>query len=304
MSTIFATRRGYFYQDKYALLSFLTHFLAKDLIELYIDYPFDTPNQRSMDLKLKLKSGEGFIEKVCGIKTGENFKKDKSTENSHQIKDAFIELMMYKSLPIPDSTVLEMNLVVRPPLKDNILDCHRHLRKLDGRRNYQGEAKEAADWLSVYLSMSEFPTGRSIFPFLKMIKILDSLNDLPDSSGEDEGNLDQVIVRKIETLERDFYVTSTNHELRTELLAYNLIYLCQKYAGTGTNLVPILTAALFDFFAHRKIIHRMDSGLSLEDALRDVERRYVTWRDGTSVIASEQTLPTIVNVTEGGSLNE
>lgn len=303
MSTIYATRQGYLYQDKFALLSFLTHFLAKDLLELYVDFPFDDPNQRSMDLRFILRDGEGKIEKICGVKTGDRFKNDTGTsDDSSQIRDAFKELNVYDSIARPADTTLIMSLVINPPFRDKISDCWRHLHKINGKHNYADEVITSADWLHIYLSMSEFRDGRSMFGFLKKIKIEDSYSDLLDSEGEEMSPLDYMIKGKVEELEKIFGVDSKNHELPTELLISKLLYICQKNAGNGRDIVDLFKKAVLDFFARRGIVNRNDN-TDYEKALEEMERKYTIWQSRDLVVVVERSVPTVGAMTEGGDTN-
>ncbi|OGE25744.1 hypothetical protein A2780_02545 [Candidatus Daviesbacteria bacterium RIFCSPHIGHO2_01_FULL_41_45] len=303
MSTIKATRQGFLYQDKYALWLFLTHFLSKNLAELYIDYPFgETAQQRSMDLRLILKESEDRVEKVYGIKTGESFKLDMTTEHSSQIKEAFKELRLYEA--VPHLAILDMLLIISPPLKSKIADCWNQLEKLDGKANYGGEAKNAADWLFDYLEIAEFANGRGMFTFLKKIKIRDSYPDIPDGEGEDESPLDAIIIRKIQKFAETLGVNSTDTELPPELLFHQMLYLCQKHAGTGIDIAPILKMNILNFFAHRNMINRSGTA-DFGESLREIERRCKTWEEADLLVVVTplpQISPAVAS--EGGNINE
>ncbi len=302
MSTIKATRQGFLYQDKYALWLFLTHFLSKNLAELYIDYPFgETVQQRSVDLRLILRESEDQVEKVYGIKTGESFKLDMTTEHSSQIKEAFKELRLYEA--VPHLATLEMLLIISPPLKRKIADCWNQLEKLDGKTNYGGEAKNAADWLFDYLEITEFVNGREMFAFLKKIKIKDSYPDVPDGEGEEESPLDAIIIRKIQKFAEALRVNSTDTELPPELLFHQMLYLCQKNAGTGLNIVPLLKKSILDFFAHRNMINRNGTA-DFGESLREIERRCKTWEEAAIVVVTPLSQISPAVASEGGNIHE
>ncbi len=57
MSTIFATRRGFLYQDVQTCLQFLNYFQSKQIKEIYVDFEFDEAGQRSTDIKIVLIEG-------------------------------------------------------------------------------------------------------------------------------------------------------------------------------------------------------------------------------------------------------
>src|SRR3990167_3043800 len=87
MSSIFQTRRGFFYQDRYAVYIFLSHLLKNDVKEFFTDFPLQ--GQKSIDVRLIDSQN---IEKVFEVKTGEVFKLDLNAE----IRDAVMDLYKYQ----------------------------------------------------------------------------------------------------------------------------------------------------------------------------------------------------------------
>lgn len=301
MSTIFATRRGFLYQDKFVVLSFLNHLISKSILEIYIDYPFNSPGQRSMDLRLLFSDGDQIIERVFSIKTGESYKNDMQTTDSTQIKESFEELKIYDTLPRTISTQLEMILVISPPLKGRISDCWTQLKKVEGKSIYVGEAKIAIDWLYTYLGMAEFPNERDMFGFLKKIKIMDSYSDSPDSHAEEEAPLDDMIIRKIQKLIKELGAHSSEYQLPTDLLMYQMIHACQKNAGTGTDIVPILTDILIRFCTQRLMINTNGTG-KFEKVYEDVQRMFETWKKSIPVVIPPSEVPVIAESPEGETI--
>lgn len=264
-STIYATRSGFLYQDCYAILEFLTHYLARDLVEFHVDYPFTgrsgVKNQRSIDVRLILKplNENGNIERVCGVKTGENFKKNLpiSDKESTQIKEAFRELKEYASLSRPDNTALEMYMIIRPPLREVIAEVWGYLGYIDGRQVFTGNAKTAATRLYRKLGFqTDFPSAHEMFGFVKRVKVRDSYKDIVDSMAESSSPIDDAIIRKIEKIGGEFYADAAEYQMPSELLFSRLILECQKMAGLTNNFVPRLEEIMIDFFTKRKIIHK------------------------------------------------
>ncbi len=267
---------------------------------IFIDFPFDSPNQRSMDLKLIIKTIGLPIERAISIKTGESFKKDLRTDDSTQIKESFEELKVYNDLH-GETTDLEMFLVISPPIKSRIASYWERLKAIDGKHIYTADARIATDSLFSDLSMPEFATPKDMFGFIKNISICDSYQDVPDSEIEDETPLDDIIIRKIQKLAKELGADSTATELPDKLLMFEMLHSCQRYAGTGTDMSPILTKILLGFFAQRLMINRNGTE-KFKDKHDEIKRVFEIWRRGVSIVTRDHLQTGPLLITKGGTV--
>jgi hypothetical protein len=300
MSTIFATRRGFLYQDVYAVLQFLKHFQSKQITEFYVDFVFDEANQGSIDIKIVLVDG---TTKIVEVKSGENFKQDKRKKDTSEVREAFIELAECSRL---DNEILK-SFVLSPEFKGKpkIFEYWQNLVTLKTFPTFQSaDAKRISKWFYLKLSISQFSTHESAFDFIKNLEIECSDNDVHDNENDHSSPLEDSVIQKIRDLSEDFGVDGTDQELPCKMLFAQMVYTCQKHAGTNKNLYETLTDLILRFFSQRRMINRPASR-DFPTVYEDVKRFYSTWRTQTSAtIMPAVTDASVAEVTEGGTINE
>jgi len=300
MSTIFATRRGFLYQDMYAVLQFLKYFQSKQITEFYVDYVFNTANQGSIDIKIILAGG---TTKIIEVKSGENFKQDKRKKETSEVREAFIELVECAGL---GNGVLKY-FVLSPEFKGRpkIFEYWQNLITLKTFPTFRSaEAKRISKWFYIKLSITQFSTHESVFDFIKNLEIECSDNDVHDNENDHNSPIEDSIIQKIRDLSVDFDANGTELELPCDMLFNQMVYICQKYAGTNKNLCDLLTDLLLRFFSQRRMINRSASS-DFNAAYEDIKRFYSTWRS-QPVLAITPMTPdaSVVEIAEGGTINE
>lgn len=302
MSTIFATRRGFLYQDIYAVLQFLKYFQSKQITEFYVDYEFNPANQGSIDIKVILVDG---TTKIIEVKSGENFKQDKRKKETSEVREAFIELVECAGL---GNDILK-SFVLSPEFKGKpkIFEYWQNLVTLKTFPTFQSaDAKRIAKWFYLKLSIPQFTTHESTFDFIKNLEIECSDNDVHDNENDHSSPIEDSVIQKIRDLSEDFGVDGTDQELPCKMLFTQMIYTCQKYAGTNVNLYDKLTDLILRFFSQRRMINRPASR-DFPTVYEDIKRFYSTWRTqvGAAIMPITPDAPApVAEVTEGGTIHE
>lgn len=284
----------------FAVLQFLKHFQSKQITEFYVDYVFDEANQGSIDIKIVLANG---TTKIIEVKSGENFKQDKRKKETSEVREAFIELVECAGLgnDILKSFVLSPGFKGKP----KIFEYWQNLVTLKTYPTFlSADAKRISKWFYLKLSIEKFTTHESVFDFIKNLEIECSDNDVHDNENDHNSPIEDSVIQKVRDLSVDFDANGTELELPCEMLFNQMVYVCQKYAGTNKNLCELLTDLLLRFFSQRRMINRSASG-DFNTAYEDVKRFYSTWRtQAVAAIAPTTPEPTVAELTEGGTINE
>lgn len=299
MSTIFATRRGFLYQDRYSVLQFLKYFQSKQIAEFYIDFTFDEAGQRSVDIKIVLRDGTA---KIVEVKSGEDFKQDKRKKETSEIRDAFEEFVDYVVVNGQSS----MAFVITPELRGKITAYWQNLTDLQSTPSFRSPiAKRTASWIHGKINLAHFTTHEMLYDFVKNLEITCGDSDVPDNANDQHSPIDDLVSQKIRDLSIDFHANATEPELPCEMLSHQMIYTCQKYAGTNVNICEILTELILKFFTQRQMIDRTASG-DFHTIYEDLKRFYETWStqaSATTTAPAPQETP-VAEVTEGGAIDE
>lgn len=298
MSTIFATRRGFLYQDRYAVLQFLKYFQSKQIAEFYVDFTFEEAGQRSIDIKIVFLDG---TLKIIEVKSGEDFKQDKRKNESSEVKDAFKGFVDY-SVTNGESG---MSFVLTPELRGKITNYWKNLTELQGTPSFISPvAKSTSDWLYRKLNIPHFTSHEGLYLFIKNLEICCGDSDIPDNSSDQHSPIDDLANQKIRDLSIEFLANTTEPELPCELLYYQMLHYCQRYSGTNTDICQILTDLILRFFSQRKMIDRSASG-DFNSIYEELKRFYTGWRSpATTTPAINPTLSPSAELPEGGTINE
>lgn len=243
MSTIFATRRGFHYQDKVALYLFLKHFRSRNLTSFFVDYPL--ADQKSLDIRLLTRVGSE--EKVYEIKTGETFKDDEV-----EIASSMLDLHTYGGTFPSVKLHLYMNHGYLPTISEywSHLTILRRYKILNSDR-----AHNSAQWLMEKLNFDQaiFPDQKSVHTFCSQIAIDDLPADCNTSQSPSDPQLEGLILEEIESLISELGADSTNYEYPKEILFHNLLYHLVRMSGSGEDTVPIIQDCIIEYITMRKL---------------------------------------------------
>lgn len=242
MSSIFQTRRGFFYQDRYAVYIFLSHLIKNDVKEFFTDFP--TQGQKSIDIRL-IDSHD--IEKVFEVKTGEVFKLDLNAE----IRDAVMDLYKYQN----DKNNILPSLVVSRGLKPRISTYWDKIKTIQRYKIIAGDAKSSLNWLKTDLNDASL-TDKLLFNFSKIFNLDDFDNDVKNNEHDEHCDADAKVIDLIRDMGNSIGVTVMEAEYHPKILMNDLLFLCREYAGTKIDLHIKMLDAITAYFARRKFLDK------------------------------------------------
>jgi len=293
MSTIFSTRNGFLYQDRFAVLTYLSHFQSKELKAFYVD--FALPNQKSIDIRLLTVNGG---ERIYEVKTGENFKMDRRKKDSSEIRDAFINLFEYKQ----SNPAVKMSLIISPKLEGRITAYWDKITQINLSSSFLPQrVKEASTWLHKRLRIPGISRSSDFYDLCKSINIESSFNDQAQNSNDRYPDIDDAIIRKIDDLSNSFRAGACSYELPSEHLLFQMIHECRKHAGTNIDLSPILEELIISFLAQRRLIESYkrptDISSRRQEKYQEVRSEVTSWKNELATVPLESV--TISEVPEG-----
>ncbi|KKR17524.1 MAG: hypothetical protein UT44_C0008G0011 [Candidatus Levybacteria bacterium GW2011_GWA1_39_32] len=258
MSSIFQTRRGFFYQDRYAVYIFLSHLLKNDVKEFFTDFPLQ--GQKSIDVRLIDSQN---IEKVFEVKTGEVFKLDLNAE----IRDAVMDLYKYQK---GKNNILP-GLIVSRGLKPRISTYWDKIKGIQGYKRIAGEAKNSLDWLKKDLNDSSL-TDKELFDFSKILNLDDFDNDIKNNEHDEHCDADGKVIDLIRDIGNSIGVNAMEAEYHPRILMNDILFLCREYAGTATNLYANILDAITAYFARRIFLDKrfVPDGNNRDEAFREI----------------------------------
>lgn len=237
MSNIYSTRRGFLYQDRYALLCYFEHFLKNDVQEFFIDYPLI--GKRSLDIRIINSESE---EKVYEIKSGQQFK-----EKRKEIIEAIINLHAY-SQEQPKSN---LHLIISKEFSNQI---SRYWDAINQLKRYQDLRTDVAKQALKLLPILNIKSENKRHSFYQSLMLDASFDDQKDGESDEHPNIVDQLLSKIEDLIAVFGLKSCEYEWPKELLMHKLIYESAQYAGTKTNLKIVFKKVIMDFLIKRKFM--------------------------------------------------
>jgi len=288
-SSIFSTRRGFLYQDRFAILTFLDHIQQKTIKSFFTDFPL--LGQKSLDIRIITLDGR---EKMFEVKTGENFAKDKRKNASSEIKEAFANIREYAQ----NKNNLQCNLVLSHNLTGKIDEYIYHLKNIQNYSSFQAESvKTSASWIKDKLCLADINSSRELFDFLKTVNIIISHSDILNNDNDQYPDIDDLIMCKISDLAGLCQATECLYELPSEILLYKLLHQCRSQAGTSNDLMNPLIRIIIDFFSQRKVLTNYTRNSGDFDSLKDQSKSEITNLFASWLPINERVEITTINTT-------
>jgi hypothetical protein len=294
MSIISATRRGFLYQDRFAVAIYLEQLQARNVKEYFIDFPMGA--RKSLDIRYTDSHND---EAIYEVKSGEEFKRDARRKESSEVRDALINLKEYLDLK-PSA---KLNLIIRRGFVGNITT---YWDKLTFVRThaFQNSTREI-NWLHGKLRLPGITTPRALFDFCQRITIDDFGDDELSNEGDHFPDIDDFVLQKINDLSVTFTANACNFEYPAQILMHDLYHQCRLYAGLGQDVNPIFTNAIAEFIAHRKFLDANytagpNRNRTKEDLRREVNQEIENYLRGTTSVAP-QIVQTPQYTPEGGT---
>lgn len=256
-SNIRKTRRGYAYQDKFALLLLLKR-LTVQPIDLYLDYPYEI--QESIDIRVVLNSSQ---EEIYEVKTGESY-----LSSPEEIYESLAKLFEYKSQADTD---VQCNIIVEK-YSNKFGDIQNDLKfiKQDGNKERESDNKTPVDVaeymienIKSNLEGSEYKindlSGESFRGFVKNANFEKEATDKLDDDTDRMSPLEDKIINRID----DIANQSSEYEyekklIRTEAIYREMLYVMRSNAGSEKDLSGDCLEALAKQFALRSFMKYLD----------------------------------------------
>lgn len=273
LSTIFATRRGFLYQDKFAVLTYLEHFQAKNIEEFYIDYVWS--GQKSIDVRLVDRKK---LENVYEIKSGEAFKLDKRKKESSEIRNAFIDLHNYHK----NSKDAKLNLIIRKGFKPKISTYWDKIQTINKRYTTLKfpPAKEAISWLFLNLDIPNIYDVDSLYFFCKILNLDDSHQDELYNRDDEFSDIEKITIQIIDTICKLFNAGVCIYEFPSKILFFEMLHICATSAGTNENLHPKLTELIIQFITSRRLLDNnpvCKKSITRNEIYENVKKEFDQW---------------------------
>jgi hypothetical protein len=244
MSTIYSTRLGFSYQDKYACLLFLEELQNGIIRKFYTDYPFGT-SQLSLDILIETGEDESTEQRAYEVKTGQKFKQDATTKKSSEIKDVVLSFLEYSKLNPDFKGYISFSKGLELP----ILNYRNHADTLKTSVILTSPVKVAAEVMRKKLDIEELKTLKSVHKFFKRVEFL----EVPYPNEETWTRIDQDIIGIISAIGISLEAQAMSLELPDHYLASKLLFIIQEYSGSGLDITEALLKEIMDFMMLRRM---------------------------------------------------
>lgn len=262
-TNISKTRRGYFYQDKFALLEILTYF-KKDLRKVYVDIQYGS-GKKSLDIKLILANGK---ELVYEIKTGENFKNNEKKT----LEEAVLSLFKYQRGNKSNTKII---LVIDPEMRSAVARFWSDLLSIqDVRDPVRSQKRKKSRKKTIQSFFVDFGfkelnvTEEEFIDFICKVKFV--LGPYNESDGNSNSELDDKIETKIAKIAESFSVKDNGRvHVQDCSIKAELLELVQISAGNkNLDLKKIIASKLAKCFARRRVLSKIPSEGNLEEEIK------------------------------------
>jgi len=288
------SRRGYAYQDKYALLKFLESLCNGDLKEFYVDYPFGNKGN-SLDILMITQIEEHAYE----VKTGEEFKRDKHKELGRALR----ALYSYQK----NRERCKIYLVISPELHSGVLNNWSDLQFIrdKGRnaRNTRGQtmlevAKSCHDlfgFKALDVNLDDF------ISFVKTLKLEQGPSCEKDGEIDSHPDLEDLIVSKIKDLGEKLDLVSSEFEIPNWSIALELLEIIRQGAEGRLAIIRSAIETLINLFGRRSLIANRisyDSGVTPDKMLK-YEKEKISKKLSEILKMPYKTISPISTIVEG-----
>jgi len=242
---ITATRRGFAYQDKYALLRLLQLISSgEQIVDFSVDKPFGA--NRSLDIEIIFEDAREVYE----IKTGTTFKsvRDKLWE----------ELLVLKSYDADDEFV--KFIIIDPEMKTEILgNCSDISLIAEGKKNKTDKRTnekmiDVATRCLRDIGIENFDSIDAFIAFIGKVKIIFGPTNDVDHENDIFSDLDDKICSEIQNIADKLNITSANWAIPENAIASELLEVVRLGSENRCNILKRIAIKLAKIFARRKCV--------------------------------------------------
>ncbi len=249
MSIIRATRRGFLYQDRVAVSIYLDELQKGNIKEYYNDFPH--LSRKSLDIK---HVDANNCEIIYEVKSGEEFKKDKKSKDSSEIRDAFLNFKEY----LDSNSDSKLYLIIRKPFKNEISNYWNNMEIIHRYSFNHPTIKIALDYLYKKLNLPDIGSNEELFGFCRKINMSEYENDELNHNNDRFCDIDDKVINSIDDLADLFDAHESFYEHPSETLMRSLYFMANSHAGSGLDLHPIFLKMIENFFASRKFLNHCE----------------------------------------------
>lgn len=224
-------------------MQFLKELREGSIKELYTDYPIPG-GQRSLDILVRVTTGDAVKEKVYEVKTGEYFKKDAKSKKSSEVRDVVLAFLEY-SAHSPD---FEGYISFSKGLENAINTYTGLANRLNISQRLDDAGRAAARELITKLDIKALSTQRDTHSFFRRVRF----DEQPYDNDHTWSTLDEHIESEINGIATSIGTNDHVQILPTAHLASRLLFIIQKYTGTGKDIAKELLAEVVSFMALRR----------------------------------------------------
>ncbi|HKX72587.1 MAG TPA: hypothetical protein VJM32_01095, partial [Candidatus Saccharimonadales bacterium] len=197
--TIASTRQGFYYQDLYAVLRFLTAYEENrlELISFFVDFGYDAANDKSDDVFMQFRQPDGIIYSMYfDIKTGDYFRENKAEVLG--VVGEFIARRKRGDIAEGDTTHVVVSHDTGRALV--AFKMHTDTLRLEYKTMREEVVKNAVNYFKTDLPKGCYTDPNDLFDSLKLIDFIPAAPPLTVASGQAMNDIRYTIYGKIEAI--------------------------------------------------------------------------------------------------------
>lgn len=294
-TAIRSTRIGFYYQDLYAILVFLSNYEAKRKMEkFFVDFEYDSTNKKSYDLLVELIDNSGVpTQEVFEVKTGQYFK-EKTGLVFETVAD-YAKLRKNSVLSINDKSTV----IISKDRAVAVRNFRDHAQRLHHYTTLSTEdAQSALQYFKDKLSSDCYDSDDDLHTSIRAI-VFEEGSPLTAIAGDPDSDIKDNVREKVRRVARNLPISFPNPiAFPEDMLIHELLSIIQSKAGTQESLIDEFRSAMINYYARYKLQTEgisPGSGGSLELACNDIEQLMNVY-EGVAI-------PAETTQTEGGEVS-
>lgn len=271
-TAIRSTRIGFYYQDLYAILVFLSKYEAKEKMEkFFVDFEYDSANKKSYDILIEFADNSGVTtQDVYEVKTGQFFKE--RTGLVFETVADYAKLRKNSVLNINDRSTI----IISKDRAVAVRNFRDHAQRLHHYTTLTTEdAQSALQYFKDKLSVDCYDSDDDLHISIRAI-IFEEGSPLEATAGDPDSDIKDNVREKVRRVARSLHINFPNPiAFPEDMLIHELLSIIQSKAGSQESLIDEFREAMINYYARYKLQTEgisPGSGGSLELACNDIEQ--------------------------------
>lgn len=295
--SIQSTRAGYYYQDLYAILCFLSVYEENnfEIAGFFVDFGYDDERDKSDDVLIQLQQDdETVVTQYYDIKTGDNFR-EKKTEVMNVVAE-FISRRKSLSIFEEDTTYV----VVSHDVGTALLNFKNHTDSLNPKiytTMREQIVKNAVSYFSDGLPEGCYTDEADLHSSLQKINFVANAPPLVVTDGERMASIRQAIEGKIDSIASKLGLENLNYTaFPKSVLVNDMLNIIQASAGSNEDITSSFKTGIANYLARSKattpeISSGENGGLNQSiNAVRQAMKDFETGRPSLSTVPDQNSL--------------